>query len=243
MGHLCRLNTRSSLLRILGPSIIPVYKAALSGQRSLLYSTPPLLPLAAFAWCIWAISQPPTAAHVAERSIWLGNVGLMDLTELKAHEGEWIVTTSHVIYRSHPASYDLFIDLSSIPHSTPTPSPSGHALDQTFSTPTPPILSTYHQPSGNPTSVTYAFSDLPLYRSLLLLSSSPPRWPPADGYLRLGEGDEDAEDEDELVHALENDVRALGSRGLGLVGGVYRKGNACVVEVCIRLCMLSQVAR
>ncbi|WVQ85234.1 hypothetical protein IAT38_007399 [Cryptococcus sp. DSM 104549] len=163
-----------SLLSILGPSIIPVYKAALSGQRILLYSTPPLLPLAAFAWCIWAMSQPPTAAHDAERSIWLGNVGLMDLTELKAREGGWIATTSDVIYRSHPTSYDLFIDLSSIPHSTPAPAPSGHALDQTFSAPTPPILSTYHQPSGNPTSVTYAFSDLPLYRSLLLLSSSPP---------------------------------------------------------------------
>ncbi|WRT64258.1 uncharacterized protein IL334_001189 [Kwoniella shivajii] len=157
-----------TLLGVLGPSIVPVYKAALSGQRILLYSTPPLLPLAAFAWCIWAMSISSATTPVARPSQWLGNVGLMDLTDVKNRKGGWIATTSDAIYKSHHTVYDVFIDLSSIPIS-PTSD-----VENAPSTPTPHIVSTYHQPNSTPVPISYSFSDLPLYRSLLLLTSSPP---------------------------------------------------------------------
>ncbi|WWC58490.1 uncharacterized protein I303_101033 [Kwoniella dejecticola CBS 10117] len=154
-----------SLLGILGPSVVPVYKAALSGQRIILYSTPPLLPLAAFAWCIWSMSLAPGSAPDAEPSKWVGNVGLMDLTDLKARQGGWIATTSDAIYKSHHAVYDMFIDLSSVPLTNSA---------SVENTPTPHIFSTFHQPKNTLAPVTYAFGDLSLYKSLLLLTSSPP---------------------------------------------------------------------
>ncbi|OCF45353.1 hypothetical protein I317_00876 [Kwoniella heveanensis CBS 569] len=157
-----------SLLGILGPSIVPIYRAALSGQRIILYSTPPLLPLAAFAWCIWAMSLAPPSTPDAEPNKWLGNVGLMDLSDLKKRKGGWVATTSDAIYRSHHDAYDVIVDLSSISLSSPITSSSITA------TPTPIVHSTYHQPKNQSTIITYAFSDLPLYRSLLLLTSSPP---------------------------------------------------------------------
>ncbi|WVQ97265.1 hypothetical protein IAU59_004376 [Kwoniella sp. CBS 9459] len=161
-----------SLLGILGPSIVPIYKAVLSGQRVILYSTPPLLPLAAFAWCIWAMSLAPPSVPDAEPSKWLGNVGLMDLTDLKKRKGGWVATTSDAIYRSHHSAYDVFIDLSAVPLSSPFPS--NAEQNSTTNTPTPTLHSTYNQPKNQSTTITYAFSDLPLYRSLLLLTGSPP---------------------------------------------------------------------
>ncbi|WVW82422.1 hypothetical protein I302_104432 [Kwoniella bestiolae CBS 10118] len=158
-----------SLLGVLGPSIVPVYKAVLSGQRIILYSTPPLLPLAAFAWCIWSMSLSPPSTPDAAPSKWLGNVGLMDLSDLKKRTGGWVATTSDAIYKSHHTAYDMFIDLSSIPLSSHQSENDAHP-----STPTPHILSTYHQPKNTPIPITYSFSDLPLYKSLLLLTSSPP---------------------------------------------------------------------
>ncbi|WVR05979.1 hypothetical protein IAU60_003007 [Kwoniella sp. DSM 27419] len=159
------------LLSTLGPSIVPVYRAALAGQRIVLYSTPPLLPLAAFAWCIWAISLPPAGAAHPQSSRWLGNVGLMDLTNVKKRKGGWIATTSDAIYQSHHDAYDMFIDLSSVPLSTVTADDDDN---NTPGMPTPLIQSTYLQPKQQSAHVSYAYADLPLYRSLLLLSSSPP---------------------------------------------------------------------
>jgi hypothetical protein len=63
------------------------------------------------------------------------------------------VATSDAIYRSHQA-YDFFLDLSASP-------PTLHSA---------PIASLPNQPGPK---VSYAFSDLPLYRSLVLLDSSP----------------------------------------------------------------------
>lgn len=102
------------LLGLLGPNIVPVYKAALSGQRivrlafcflqktiiltkkwQLLYSQPPVLPLSALAWNIWALSLPPRAALAngeTEISEYLGNVGLMDLDNIKAKKGGWVAS-------------------------------------------------------------------------------------------------------------------------------------------------------
>ncbi|ODN91998.1 hypothetical protein L198_05670 [Cryptococcus wingfieldii CBS 7118] len=155
------------LLEILGPNIIPIYKAALSGQRILLYSPPPLLPLTALAWNIWASSIPPRKVlktGEAEIGQWLGNVGLMDMTSLQERTGGWIATTSDVIFKSHPKIYDLFIDLSLVPLQD--------AMDSAPTAPPPSILAS--APTTPPAPLTYAFSDLPLYRSLLLLTSSPP---------------------------------------------------------------------
>ncbi|KIY32885.1 cytoplasmic protein [Cryptococcus gattii E566] len=161
------------LLGLLGPNIVPVYKAALSGQRILLYSPPPILPLGALAWNIWALSLPPQAAlthREAEISEWLGNVGLMDLDTVKAKKGGWVATTSDMIFKSHTKLYDIFIDLSSNPlPPTPVSSPSS------FTSPSPVILSTStSSASSNTIPLTYTLPSLPLYRSLLLLTSSPP---------------------------------------------------------------------
>ncbi|WVQ77081.1 hypothetical protein IAR50_006764 [Cryptococcus sp. DSM 104548] len=156
------------LLETLGPNIVPIYKGALSGQRILLYSPPPLLPLAALSWNIWASSIPPRRAlksGEAEISQWLGNIGLMDLTGLKERKGGWIATTSDVIFKSHPKLYDIFIDLSQVPLQD--------AESKDASTAMPPTILASDLTS-DPSSLTYAFSDLPLYRSLLLLTSSPP---------------------------------------------------------------------
>ncbi|WVO24479.1 uncharacterized protein IAS62_005847 [Cryptococcus decagattii] len=159
------------LLGLLGPNIVPVYKAALSGQRILLYSSPPILPLGALAWNIWALSLPPQASlthREAEISEWLGNVGLMDLDTVKANKGGWVATTSDMIFKSHTKLYDIFIDLSSNPlPPTPVSSPSS------FTSPSPVILSTSTS-SSNTIPLTYTLPSLPLYRSLLLLTSSPP---------------------------------------------------------------------
>lgn len=113
------------LLGILGPNIVPVYKAALSGQRivrlafcfipklfiistkkwQLLYSQPPILPLSALAWNIWALSLPPRAALAngeAEISEWLGNVGLMDLDNVKAKKGGWVASKFPFLVLTNP---------------------------------------------------------------------------------------------------------------------------------------------
>lgn len=51
------------------------------------------MPVAAFAWCIQAMSVPPSAAgEDAEVSRWIGNVGLMDLDEVKRRKGGWIAS-------------------------------------------------------------------------------------------------------------------------------------------------------
>ncbi|KAL7424800.1 hypothetical protein Q5752_000484 [Cryptotrichosporon argae] len=142
-----------SLLALLGPSIVTVYKTAISNRRILLYAPPPLLPLAAFAWCVWAMGAPPARAGTgARRPAWLGNVGLMDLAAVLDRTGGWVATTSDAIYRSHARAYDLFIDLS-------TPNPI-----LTLSTPSASSPSSA-QPSTATT--TYSFADLPLYRALL----------------------------------------------------------------------------
>lgn len=64
--------------------------------QQLLYGTPPLLPLAAFAWAVWAMGLPTAAAVTAgaRPSAWLGNVGLMDLDELKKRVGGWVASGS-----------------------------------------------------------------------------------------------------------------------------------------------------
>lgn len=98
-----------ALLGLLGPQVIPVYRAALTGKRivspeiqiakvgadgpQLIYSTPPLLPLAAFAWCIAASSLSPRSCD-AGTSAWLGNIGLMDLQALKSRQGGWVASKS-----------------------------------------------------------------------------------------------------------------------------------------------------
>lgn len=64
------------------------------------------------------------------------------------------LATSDAIFRSH-AVYDLFLDLSTTPPTLYSPPPSS-------SSPSPKAPATYH------------LSDLPLYRSLLLLDASPP---------------------------------------------------------------------
>ncbi|ORX36087.1 hypothetical protein BD324DRAFT_630100 [Kockovaella imperatae] len=151
------------LLETLGPSIVTVYKTALNGGRILLYSPPPLGPVGAFAWCIWAMSLAPSAASDADISQWLGNVGLMDLDEVKRTQGGWIATTSDAIYKSHPSAYDIYIDLSA----------SHYSESSTSSRPSAPVYASQPNVQSDPKLVTYAFSDLPLYRSLLLLSSSP----------------------------------------------------------------------
>ncbi|ORY33712.1 hypothetical protein BCR39DRAFT_518735 [Naematelia encephala] len=152
----------TSLLNLLGPDIIPLYKAAISGKRILIYSPPPLLPLAAFAWLVTAMSLPPAISPAgATLSMWLGNVGLMDLTELKQRKGAWVATTSDAIFKSHATIWDVYLDLSS----------------------SPPTLFT---PATSPRPLTYTFGDLPLYRSLLLLRASPAQVTVASHLTRTG---------------------------------------------------------
>jgi hypothetical protein len=114
----------SEMIRLLGPELVMVYKAALRGKRivsvrmqplpsrhtrlapvlvkadrkQLLYSLPPLLPLAAFAWCIWAMSLPPSQADMSRGDetgyVGLGNIGLMDLVDVKKRKGGWVACES-----------------------------------------------------------------------------------------------------------------------------------------------------
>lgn len=109
-----------ALLAMLGPSIVTVYKASLSGQRivgtswlgfanvQLLYSPPPLLPLTAFAWCIWAMGLPPSSAANAgaHASAFLGNVGLMELDAVKSRTGGWVASKSTRRGHSADSSHD-----------------------------------------------------------------------------------------------------------------------------------------
>lgn len=63
-------------------------------DSQLLYSPPPILPLSAFAWCVWAMGLPPSSAANAgaRRSAFLGNVGLMELDAIKARTGGWVAS-------------------------------------------------------------------------------------------------------------------------------------------------------
>jgi len=67
----------------------------------LIYSPPPLLPLAAFAYCIQAMSLAPPSAPDAAISKWIGNVGLMDLDAVKKRQGGWIGSTLDGILLLH----------------------------------------------------------------------------------------------------------------------------------------------
>ncbi|KAL1411340.1 hypothetical protein Q8F55_002291 [Vanrija albida] len=163
-----------ALLGILGPSIVTVYKASLAGQRVLLYGVPPLLPLAAFAWAAWAMGLPPAAAVTAgaRPSAWLGNVGLMDLDDVKKRVGGWVATTSDVVFKSHTDAYDVFIDLSK---SLPADGSDVRA-PQAKAPATPTVLGTSPNPKGGrpvAAALSYSFADLVLYRSLVYLDESP----------------------------------------------------------------------
>ena len=68
--------------------------------------------------------------------------------------------TSDAIFQSHTDAYDLFVDLST---SLPISSDSSPAK----------ILSLEESSDSGPRPVSYAFADLPLYRSLVLLDDSP----------------------------------------------------------------------
>ncbi|KAK4685496.1 hypothetical protein P7C73_g4659, partial [Tremellales sp. Uapishka_1] len=127
------------LLDLVGPSIIPLYKASLTGKRILLYAPPPLLPLAGYAWCIYAMGLAPASCSTASTSAWIGNIGLMDLDQVRTRTGGWVATTSDKIFKSQTKAYDLFID---------------------FSLPQPVITSNTAGEIG------YTFGDLPLYRTL-----------------------------------------------------------------------------
>lgn len=63
----------------------------------MIHSPPPLLPLGAFAYCIQAMSIAPSAAADASVSKWIGNVGLMDMDQVKKRKGGWIASTSHSV--------------------------------------------------------------------------------------------------------------------------------------------------
>lgn len=83
------------------------------------------------------------------------------------------LATTDAVYKSHTDGYDMFIDLS---NSLPTlgeeedvRAPREKAL------PTPAVLACQSRNGQKPTAITtsYAFSDLALYRSLVLLDQSP----------------------------------------------------------------------
>lgn len=95
----------------------------------------------------------------------------------------WRLATSDSIFRSHQKCYDLFIDLSSpkpindpkTPMAPDSPLQSRNTPASLIETDGDPTLLVPNPAGGNaePISITYSFSDLALYRSLLLLESSP----------------------------------------------------------------------
>ncbi|BEI85320.1 hypothetical protein CcaverHIS002_0507210 [Cutaneotrichosporon cavernicola] len=164
-----------ALLSMLGPSIVTVYMASLSGQRILLYSPPPIQPLSAFGWCVWAMGLPPSSAANAgaHSSAFLGNIGLMELDAVKARAGGWVATTTDTVFKSHTDGYDMLIDLSNSLPLLGDEEDIRCPRDQALSA---PVILTCQPRSGQKptaTSTTYAFADLALYRSLVLLDQSP----------------------------------------------------------------------
>lgn len=95
----------------------------------------------------------------------------MDLDNVKARVGGWVATTTDVVYKSHTDAYDMFIDFSAS-----MPSEDYDIRAPRKGVPAPLILGCTPSAKGKPTTstVTYAFGDMALYRSLLLLDSSPP---------------------------------------------------------------------
>lgn len=61
------------------------------------------MPLSAFAWCIAAMSLPPSLVPGCSISTWLGQVGLMDLEGLYTTKGPWVASESlsTVLYHIH----------------------------------------------------------------------------------------------------------------------------------------------
>jgi hypothetical protein len=71
----------------------------------MIYSPPPLLAPAAFAWCIHAMSLSPSSTDKLGGVQWLGNVGLMDLVELKKRKA-WVASMCHIL--TPPTAFILY---------------------------------------------------------------------------------------------------------------------------------------
>jgi hypothetical protein len=97
----------------------------------------------------------------------------MDLDAVKGRTGGWVATTTDTVFKSHTDGYDMFIDLSnSLPllgDEEDIRAPRDAAL------PAPTVLACHPRSGQKPTatSTSYAFADLALYRSLVLLDQSP----------------------------------------------------------------------
>lgn len=129
---------------------------------------------------------PSSAANAGARSsAFLGNIGLMDLDAVKARTGGWVASepqrlgprltsaTTDTVFKSHTDGYDVFIDFSnSLPllgDEEDIRAPRDKAL------PAPMVLACHPRSGQKPTATntSYAFADLALYRSLVLLDQSP----------------------------------------------------------------------
>lgn len=163
-----------TVLEVFGPKICTLWRCATEKQRIMIYSLPPLLPVCQTAWLIFAMQR------VSERSLggiagriedsgfsYLGNVGLVDLDSLKKQSGGWVATTSDAIFKDRPQLYDLLIDLSDV--RLPLLSPN-HTAAIPLSSPT--LYRTLLKPRPSLKTMSYAFSDLPLYRDLRAASTS-----------------------------------------------------------------------
>lgn len=118
---------------------------------------------------------PPSSAATggARSSTWLGQIGLMDMDSVKKRHSGWVATTSDLMYKSHTDAYDVLIDFSaSLPKDdSDVRSPTTPPVAPTVLVTTPNDKDTRAKPTT--TSATYAFKDLALYRSLVLLDQSP----------------------------------------------------------------------
>lgn len=96
---------------------------------------------------------------------------------LSPHSGQSLhPATTDKILLSHTSAYDLSIDLSSLNSDSDSPYPIiASTLPGSSTSASPSASGTSRVPqSGKPTPISYAFADIPLYRTLLSLIDSPP---------------------------------------------------------------------
>ncbi|KIY43221.1 hypothetical protein FISHEDRAFT_78730 [Fistulina hepatica ATCC 64428] len=108
------------LLRVLGPSSLPLYKHVLCRRRILIYTAPPveaacILCHVAGDLCLEAQLTPDMGRASAPVEV-LGIVTLAGLDRLAAPSMRgWVACTTDALLRDKPACYDLLVDLTARP--------------------------------------------------------------------------------------------------------------------------------
>lgn len=161
------------MARILGPSILTLFKYVMGRKRVLIYTLPPVQAACVLCHVVAGMGWESQKAKGKPSVDVLGMVTLMDLDRMQTGE-EWVACTTDAIFLEKPAYYDLLIDLTT---STPNKAsrPTFYASKVVVPpVPTAPLTSSASSFSSSSSSQTkyklttirFAWSDVRLWNEL-----------------------------------------------------------------------------